>query len=153
MRKEIYFGIAIEIIGNGSGVGLEMLGYINPMLGWAIIGISNIAGIALIVSGIKKKDEVIARKDEIIAQKWEHYNKLTDLILSLETAPHKEWTTIVAKIQRELNAIGDKTLNKYMALYFSVIDEDEYVGIKPSRASSQKIIDLTREYMIRKYKR
>ena len=65
MHKEIIFGIAIEIIGNGSGIGLQMLGYVNPALGWAIIGISNIAGITLIVHGIRKKGEANTEVNQI----------------------------------------------------------------------------------------
>ena len=49
-------------------------------------------------------------------KKWGHYNKLVDLIIRMETAPHEEWSAIVAAMQRELNAIGDKTINKHMRL-------------------------------------
>lgn len=86
-------------------------------------------------------------------EKWEHYNKLVDLIIRTETEPHENWNEIVADMQRELNAIGDNTINKHMKLYFPVLDEDEYVGIKPSRATNQIIIDRTRNHMVSKYKR
>jgi len=108
-------------------VGLGMLGYI-----------------------IWQSTRVSAEESKLV---WAHYNKLTDLILSLENTPHEKWSEIVADMQRELNTIGDKTINKYMSLYFRVIDETEYVGIHPPRFINQRIFDLTREHMIKKYKR
>ena len=57
MRKVLYIGIAIEVIGNGLGGGLQMTGYINLLLGWIIIGISTIGGLALIILGCRKKGD------------------------------------------------------------------------------------------------
>ena len=156
MRKEILFGIAIEIIGNGTGIGLQMLGYINPVLGLAIIGISNMAGLSLIVYGIRKKDVPTIEREKYISDKWEHYNKLTNLILSLdnlENATHNEWSAVIADMQRELNAIGDITINKMVKILFDALKEYEYVGITASRGVINGILDRTREYMILKYKR
>ena len=55
MSKEFYFGIAVEILGNGAGAGLQMTGYINPTLGWIIISISTVVGLVLIIYGLRKK--------------------------------------------------------------------------------------------------
>ena len=124
-----------------------------PAIGWSVIGLCFLVGPILITIGVRKNDKKSPNDDGYIKQKWEHYNKLTDLIMSTEDAPHEKWSEVVANMQRELKAIGDKTISRYMRLYFPVLDEAEYVGIKPSRAVSQKIIDLTREHMIRKYRR
>ena len=55
MHKETIIGIAIELIVNGVGVGLQMTGITYPIVGWIIIGVSTIAGIILIRYGIRKK--------------------------------------------------------------------------------------------------
>jgi len=84
---------------------------------------------------------------------WEHYERLSDLILKIETAPHEKWTEIVADMQRELTAIGDSKLDEMMSLYFDVLDEDEMVGINPARFVSKVILERTRKHMDRKYPR
>jgi membrane-bound ClpP family serine protease len=57
MHKATIVGIAIEVIGNGVGVGLQMTGITYPIVGWIIIGVSIIAGIILIYYGISKKKQ------------------------------------------------------------------------------------------------
>ena len=52
MHRDTYIGIAIEIIGNGTGVGLQMTGTINLVIGWIIIGLSTIIGLIFISLGI-----------------------------------------------------------------------------------------------------
>ena len=54
MRREFSIGIAIELIGNGIGVGLPMIGWASPTLGWIIIGVSNTVGLLLIGYGLGK---------------------------------------------------------------------------------------------------
>ena len=55
MHRETIIGVAIEVIGNGVGVGLQMTGIMYPIVGWIIIGVSTITGIILICYGIRKK--------------------------------------------------------------------------------------------------
>lgn len=153
MRKEIFVGVGIELIAISVGVWQGMTGMIIPQIGWTIVVVAGVGGLLLITHGIRKSDITPIEKEAMYTNKWEHYNRLTDLIISIESAPHDKWSEIVADMHRELNAIGDKTINKYMRLYFPVLDEAEHVGIGLSRAVSQKIIDLTREHMITKYKR
>ena len=52
MRRETIVGIAIEILGNGIGAGLQITGFVEPILGWIIIGISSASGLLLIGYGI-----------------------------------------------------------------------------------------------------
>jgi hypothetical protein len=40
-----------------------------------------------------------------------------------------------------------------MKMLFDVLDEDELVGIGASRGTINEILDHTRDYMIKKYKR
>jgi hypothetical protein len=53
MAKEIYFGIAIEVLGNGAGMGLQLTGIISPSAGWSIVGVSVIVGFIFICLGIR----------------------------------------------------------------------------------------------------
>jgi len=57
MRKETIIGIAIGLIGSGVGVGLQLTGITYPIVGWIIIGVSTLAGIMLILYGIRKKEK------------------------------------------------------------------------------------------------
>ena len=54
MRREISIGIAIEVIGNGTGLGLQMTGVTNVLIGWIIIAVSNAVGIGVIGYGLGK---------------------------------------------------------------------------------------------------
>lgn len=54
MRRETVMGIAIEILGNGIGAGLQITGFVEPIIGWIIIGISSAVGLLLIGYGIGK---------------------------------------------------------------------------------------------------
>ncbi len=92
-------------------------------------------------------------REPLNSLKWEHYNKLTDLVLSIENTPHENWSEIVANMHRELNAVGDNKINGMMKLFLDVIVEDEHVGIKPSQGAINLILDRTREYVNKKYKR
>jgi len=58
MGREIYVGIGIEVLGNGTGVGLQMTGVINPIVGWMIIGVSTIIGLLFIGHGIRARSRV-----------------------------------------------------------------------------------------------
>ena len=59
MHRATTIGIAVEVLGNGTGVGLQMTGIMNPLVGWIIIAISNAVGIFLIGYGVGKREPVI----------------------------------------------------------------------------------------------
>lgn len=58
MRKEITIGIAIEVIGNGTGIGLQMTGIVSPTIGWVVIVVSNAIGFFLIGYSLVKPETV-----------------------------------------------------------------------------------------------
>jgi len=57
MRRETYIGIAIEILGSGTGTGLQMTEITSATVGWVIIIISSVVGLIMIGYGIRKKDD------------------------------------------------------------------------------------------------
>jgi len=59
-NKETIIGIALFLLGDGIGGGLQMLGVVNPFVGWVIIALSSSVGIGLFVYGIKIKDNTLA---------------------------------------------------------------------------------------------
>ena len=58
MHKELKIALAIEVIGNGTGIGLGMAGIVSPTIGWLIILVSNIVGFYLIGSSRAKPDAI-----------------------------------------------------------------------------------------------
>lgn len=58
MHRETAIGVAIEVIGNGTGIGLQMTGVTSPMLGWIIIVVSNAVGFFLIGHSLGKPETV-----------------------------------------------------------------------------------------------
>ncbi len=70
-NKETIIGIALLLLGDGIGAGLQMLGIINQHVAWVVIALSSLAGIGLFIYGIKFKDNKLASQmdDE---EKGEH---------------------------------------------------------------------------------
>ena len=153
MHKEVYISIAIEIIAICLGIWQAITGTISPEIGWPIVIIVGAGGIALLIYGIRKKDITLAEESETLSPIWEHYKKLTDLILGIETAPHKQWTEIIADMQRELTDIGDTELDEIMSTYFELLDHEEELGLKPARFNSKIILERIRKHMNKKYPR
>lgn len=90
-------GIAIEVIGNGLGIGLQMIGYINPLLGWTIIGVSTIGGLVLIILGLRKRgSKSLQTQNQLSVGEllgWVHAHKCSKCGQGIKVNPFKKVVT------------------------------------------------------------
>ncbi len=96
----------------------------------------------------------LSKKDRDYTKEWEHFSKLTDLILSLKTATKNNRLEIRNDIEGERNAIHDNEINRIMSLYLDVVDwEIQFTLGKHHDEEMRFAIELMRNHMNKKYKR
>ena len=87
------------------------------------------------------------------SEKWEHFDRMVDLILNLEQAQNDERPNIMANIQRELTKIADSKLDQILKPFFVGMDFEEEFHIKTHRDEIEVTLARLRKYMNMKYKR
>ncbi len=98
-----------------------------PIPEFAINVAGAVIGGSLVLWGIlgEKRQDIEAQTKTIpYAEQWEHFNKFTDLILSLKGATNESRSQILADIERERNSITDRKLDEIISLGLDVVDWD-----------------------------
>ena len=133
MRREVTIGVAIEVIGNGTGIGLQMTGIVSPTVGWVVIVVSNAIGFFLVGRSLGKPETSDVDKAEL------HNSLLSELRRegkSVET---------VARLKGSLDDVPaqDKLLIQAMAIDMTIahghLDLD---GLLADRASGIPLNEL-----------
>jgi hypothetical protein len=159
MRKSILVKIGGSIV----SLSLITLGITIPSTNWIdenkaayisiITIIALIIGALLWIFGIRIEKNEIKNSINYRISKWEHFDKMVNLILSIEQSQVIDRPKIMADIQRELTQIGDSGLDEEMRPFQEVMLKEEEYNMKPSRYANDLILPKIRQYMNRKYKR
>ena len=107
-------GIAVEIIGNGTGLGLQMTGITSVTIGWIIIVVSNAVGIGLISYALGRRVEIIT------------------------STPHQ----VILRERKRLNSSHNITLLEIEQLMGSIHGHSDFEGLKAEMLEGVPINDL-----------
>jgi hypothetical protein len=134
MQKDVVIGIAVELIGNGTGVGLQMTGIVSPTIGWVVIVASNAVGFFLIGRSLSKSETVDREglRDSILSElrrEGKSVKTITRLKGSLDDVPSQ-----------------DKLLIQAMAMDMAIVHGHlDLDGLLADRASGIPLNELKRQ--------
>ena len=109
--------IAIFIGGNGTSAGLQITGYANPVVGWAIIASSTIIATILLIYSFRVGDEKKSKQDdnpvEILLKMHTRLIQLKDIRLSQSRPKEKQVTSAFPFLLDKLDVIKLKDYDKF----------------------------------------